>query len=236
MSHIKIIILLLFAQFSFQHSVAQDTKATVVVNTLDEQKGQITSRVFRYKEYASGRVIFKDNSSADAKFNFNQLAGKMLFINPKGDTMELANPETFKLIIVGIDTFYFFENKYLEKITHYPTINLAKNQSVKFIGKEKKGAYGTYSGVSASNSNTTFTNDDQITKNIAVDENNVYSYNNTYYLSDKFNNFSVANKKNFYKAFFVHEKEIKIFADAQAINFNKVEDLQKLVQYAHSLD
>lgn len=232
----KIIALLLFLQSSFQVAVAQDTRSTVVVNTLNEQEGQIVNRVFRYKEYTNGFAVFKDNSSTGARFNLNQLAGKMLFINPKGDTMELANPGTFNLIIVGVDSFYFSENKYLEKITHYPAINIAVNQSVKFIGKEKKGAYGTYSGVSASNSNTTFTNDDQITRSIAVDENNVYSFNNTYYLSDKFNNFFIANKKSFYKVFFVHEKEIKGFLEAQSINFNKMEDLQKLLRYAHSLD
>lgn len=39
-----------------------------------------------------------------------------------------------------------------------------------FYGREKKGAFGTYSPVSAENLNTAFTNDDEVTAYLGVDE------------------------------------------------------------------
>lgn len=207
----------------------------MVVNTINDEATKLTATLYKYKNYIDGKIIYDDNATAEAKMNFNQLSGKMLFISPEGDTLEFAKPEIFSMIIAGVDTFYYFEKKYLEKVTHYDAYNLAVNRTLKMIGREKKGAYGTYSGVSSVNSDITFTNDDQITNAIMVDENVVFKFSNSYYISDKFNNFFPANKKNFIKIFFAHEKELKSFLDLKHINFGNKTDLIHLLDYAQSL-
>ncbi|MEI9809631.1 MAG: hypothetical protein WDO16_18195 [Bacteroidota bacterium] len=167
--------------------------------------------------------------------NYQRIYGQILFISPKNDTMALANPETFSSIILGADTFYFSDKNYLRKITHYPAHNLLLKQTIKFIGKEKAGPYGSYSPVSSSNSNSTVTTDDQITQSIALNENQVYKFTNDFFISDAFNNFFKATKKNFYSLFSKHENEIKSFLTANTINFSKQADLEKLLTYIHGL-
>lgn len=231
----KLVLLYTFLQIIFLVVGAQENISTMTINTLNNESGKLISRSFKYEAFEPGKVIFKDASTAEGKLNYSLLSGKMLFLHPKGDSLELAHPETFKHVIVGIDTFYFYENKYLELITHYPVNNLAINQTITMIGKEKKGAYGTYSGVSASNSNTTYTNDDQITIYLNIDENAVYKFNNAYFITDKYNNFIPADKKGFYKVFFVHEQEVRNFLKDHPVNFNNLEDLKDLLNYAKSL-
>ncbi|MEO5892213.1 MAG: hypothetical protein ABIQ31_18340 [Ferruginibacter sp.] len=194
------------------------------------------NRIFKYKNYTAGKVVFEGNQAIECKMNYNQLSGKMLFINPADDTLEFITPDVFDIVIVGKDSFYFNDGIYLEQVTHYPANNLFVNQTVKFIGKEKKGAYGTYSSVAAISSSSTFTNDSQITAFLGVDENAVFTYRNTYLIADKTDDFLIANKKNFLKVFPVHEKEIKNYLDQQHMNFNKKGDLEKLLKYAQSLN
>lgn len=232
----RVILFFTFLQVCFQVVTGQDKKPAIVINTLDDVEAQLANEIFRYKDYTGGKVIFKDNSAVEAKMNYNQLSGRMLFIDPKGDTLEFAHPETFSMVIVGKDSFYVFERNYLEKITHYTGSNLAVVQTVKYLGSEKKGAFGTYSRVSAVTSEITYTSNEQITTSLGVDENAVFRFNNAYFISDRFNNFFAANKKNFYKVFFVHEKEIKKFSDLHHTNFNKKEDLEQLLQFARSLN
>jgi hypothetical protein len=232
----RVILFFTFLQACFAVVTGQDKKPAIVVNTQDDVEAQLANNIFRYKNYTAGKVLLKDNSAVEAKMNYDQLTGKMLFINPKGDTLEFANPETFNMVIVGKDSFYVFETNYLEKITHYTGINLAVIQTLKYLGSEKKGAFGTYSNVSGVTSNSTYTSDEHITTSLGVDERGIYRFNNTYFISDRFNNFFPANRKNFYKAFFAHEKQIGNFCELHHINFSKKEDLERLLDFARSLD
>ncbi len=227
-----ILLLLLIGNACSLH--AQNPK-DIIVNPLKDDTSQLTNKIFKYKEYKDGMVIFNDSKFVAAKMNLNLLSDKILFINPKSDTLVLAKPETFRMVTIETDTFYYHDNKYLEKLTHYSEGNLVVSQTIKLIGREKKGAYGTYSATSSINSNTTFTSDDQIINYLGVDENAIFRITEIFYISDKFNNFFNANKKNFYKMFFNHEKEIKDFLNLNKINFTKSEDLKNLLSYIHGL-
>lgn len=213
---------------------AQENKS-ITVNTIESDDSELTRNVYQYPQFLDGKVLFKDNVSVEAKMNYHRLFGQLLFINPKKDTLALANPETYSHVIVGADTFYFHEKGFLRKITHYKTNNLLVKQRIKYIGKEKPGPYGTYSAVSSANSNTTVTTDDQITNYIAINENMIYKYNNEFFLSDEFNNFFRANKRNFYNLFSTHEKDIRNYVTSNKIDFNKQADLEKLLQYIQGL-
>lgn len=233
--HMKIVIFFTFLQSFFLVIVAQENESTLTINTINDDSAKLSRRAFMYREFTAGKVIFKDDSTAEAPMNYSLLSGKILFINPKGDTLEFAHPEIFNQVILGIDTFYYFDKMYLKKISHYPVNNLAISKTLKLIGREKKGAYGTYSGVSSTNSNTTFTNDDQVTTYIIIDENAVYKFSNDYFITDRFNNFFPANKKGFNRVFFSYEIEIKNYLGVHSINFDKQADLQQLLKYIQNL-
>ncbi|MBC7950057.1 MAG: hypothetical protein H7Y42_19385 [Chitinophagaceae bacterium] len=223
-------IFMLFSLTTF----AQENRV-ITVNHLKDDMSHLTASVFHYPGFVEGRVIFKDSVTVDAKMNYHRLYGQILFIGAKRDTLALANPETFHRVLIGTDTFYFFDKGFLRQVTHYPTHNLALKQTIKYIGNEKQGPYGSYSAVSSSNSNSTVTTDDQITQRIELNENLVYKFNNIFYISDAYNNYFRASKKNFYNLFSKHTSQIKEYLSIHEVSFDKQVDLVELLTYIKSL-
>ena len=114
----KIIFTILFvltAGFLF----AQENKS-ITINTIQADDTELTRNVFHFPRFLDGKVLFKDNVSVDAKLNYHRLFGQLLFINPKNDTLALANPEMFKYVTVGTDTFYFHDKGFV--YLHSPII------------------------------------------------------------------------------------------------------------------
>jgi hypothetical protein len=67
------------------------------------------------------------------------------------------------------------------------------------------------------------------------DENFTFAFKETYYLSGKFGAIYAANKKGANDLFGKKQKELKQFLDNNPIDFNKTEDLQKLMAYARTV-
>lgn len=208
----------------------------VRINTLRTGTEALVKRIYKYPDFVDGRVIFHDSTHADAKLNYHQVFGQILFIAPSGDTLALANPGTTRMVIVGEDSFYYHDKAFLQMRTNFPGINLAVKSTLKYVGQEKAGPYGTYSTVASTNSNSTVTTDDQITQYIEIDQNTVYVFKHEYFLADRFNNFFRATKKGFYNIFSKNEKKIREYIKQNPVDFDKEEDLLRLLNYANSLN
>lgn len=223
----SIFILLFLSMSTFGQS-----KKTVKINPVkDESTDFLNSEFYKFKTFQPGKIIFKDSTISLAPLNYNNILGEIHFISNKGDTLQLAHPETMKEIIIGVDTFYFYEGNYASMLTHYPTANLAAKRLLKYIGKEKKGPYGTYSAVASITSYDSYTPDEQITRSISMDENSVFKYLNTFYLVDEFHNFFLANKRNFYKLFSRQDKKLKNYLNQHKVDFNNLTDLEELLAF-----
>jgi hypothetical protein len=228
MNNLFLIIFLLFLSPS---CFSQENK-TLNINPLkDENNNSLTGKFYKYKNFLEGKIIFKDSSIAKAELNYNRILGEIHFINSKGDTLQLASPETMISIIIGVDTFYYLEKGFAEILTHYSTIDLSAKKILKYIGKEKKGAYGTYSPTASITSYDSFTADDQITNMLATDENLLFKYQNSFFLVDGFHNSFPANKKNFYKLFSNKENQLKDYFQKNKVNFQKEDELKKLLGF-----
>lgn len=228
---------ILAASFSvLSISASAQQSETVTVNTINTETAKQKTVLFN-PYFAKGKVVFKDESFAEPPMNYNRLTGQMLFITSKGDTLALSRPETTSFVIIGVDTFAFHENSFLVKVTHFSNgPNLYAKQYMKFMGKEKKGPYGTYSPVSASNSNSTYTGDDQETRYISIDENHLYKPSVEYYISDdKGGQFYPASKKGFFSAFPKHEKKLKEFLTSYRPDYRSEEDMMQVFIYVHKL-
>ncbi len=206
------------------------SKKTYRINSIKEDSSELIRSTYRYPQFQKGVVSFKDQPLASADLNYNYLSGQILFVTPKGDQLELAKPETLGYIAIGTDTFYYVDKGYAETITHYPTINLSKKVTIRFNGKEKKGAYGTYSTTTAASSINTFS-DENVNQKIPVDENTLYATTTIYYLSDRLNNFLPATKKNFFRLFSRQENDLSDYLKNNNVHFTKGDDLLKLLAY-----
>ncbi|MEO8109825.1 MAG: hypothetical protein ABI594_07340 [Ginsengibacter sp.] len=216
--------------FLFVKQAESQNNKSYRINSISQDSGDLVHSTFKYSSFIPGEVLYINRPAATADLNYNYLSGQIVFQNEKGETMELAKPETLQCIAINKDTFYYADKNYVELITHYPSVKLARNKVIKFNGKEKKGAYGTYSGTSAATSLDNIT-DEAVSQKINVDENVIYAASTKYYLADNSYNFIPASKKSFYKVFSQHENKLSAYLKNNTVHFNKEEDLLKLIDY-----
>jgi hypothetical protein len=209
---------------------AQESK-TYKVNTIEDNKEELIRDTYRYPQFTAGVVHFKDGATTRARLNYHRFYDQVLFISPKGDTLALAEPAPYKFIAIGTDTFYVQDQGYLERITHYAGVNLFRKSVMEIVGREKKGGYGTYSSTTAVESRNQYISADGRVIPLQVDENTLYSGRSFYFLSDGYNTFFPATKKNFYNLFSKQEKRLKEYLDAHKVNFYHGEDLLQLMAY-----
>ena len=218
-----------------QTAFAQDT-SKVIINPAKQNEQDLKSRIYQYPQFVPGKAIFKNGTVTEAKFNYSYFTNNILFINLKGDTLELSQADNFSAIVIGSDTFRFYKKEFLQQLTHYSNCNLFLRRSLKYNGSEKKGAYGGYSTTTAVTSYSSLNvNVGSGYMKLLPDENALYIFQDDYYFSGKFNQFYPATKKGMYELFSKNEKQIKNFIEENKIDFDKKEDLEKLTAFAQTV-
>lgn len=225
---------LLFASGAY----AQRTEI-IKINT-QSSGGALYKKGYLYETFTDGKLFYKDGSRSDAKFNLNGMTNEMLFVSPQGDTLKLARPETAAMITIGTDTFSYFDNTFLKKVTHDDaSLHVYEKQELKFVNSEVTTPYGS-SGISsttvqggaitglggAGRTGSTAFGDTRVlvfkksvTLYIVVDKNRVYP----------------SKQSSFYKMFPGDKDKINAFVKEQKIDFSSEEDVSKLVKFAPGL-
>jgi hypothetical protein len=156
----------------------------------------------------------------------------MNFINANGDTLQLGNAAATNYITIANDTFRYFNNGFIQLLTHFAGVNLYRKKVIKFNGREKQGAYGTYNTTSAATSVNNYSDQNgNINQDLRIDENTVYAVAVNYYLSRDNQDFVLAAKKNLNKLFPGKEKIVAEYLKTNKINFNKEADLVALIVF-----
>lgn len=222
---------MLYAFLLFSAAASSQQDKTYTVNSIRDNKEEMIRDAYRYPQFRPGAVLFNDGSLTPARLNYHRLADQVLFIAPKGDTLALADPATVKLVVIGSDTFYMQDKGFLERLTHYDGVNLARKNTITLAGIERKGAYGTYSSTIGSDAKAYYSADGSRITHLQADQNTLYRAKTRYFLSDRYNNFFPATKKNFYNLFFRQEARLQDYLDKHKVNFYREEDLLHLMTY-----
>lgn len=184
---------------------------------------------FRYPQFVTGVVCFKDGTHSAAPLDFNFLNEEMQFINPNGDTLSLDNEATIKYITINNDSFYY-SKVYLELVTGNSLVKLAKKQRLKIGDISKIGGYNQPSSTSAITSVTSLYNRAGVT-DLAQRADLLLVKETIYYIGDNYNRFLPANKKNVMKMFGKQETLIDNFLKENKIRFNNEGDLKILIDF-----
>jgi hypothetical protein len=179
---------------------------------------------YRFPAFAAGTYMLKDGSVSPATLNYNILIGEMQYITRR-DTMSISNPQDFNFFKVNNVSFYFRDG-YKEVIQDYDSYKLAVAIEIS-LAAEKVAAYGSPAGASKVSALSHF--DGNITYQLKPRENTVVTKKITYYILDKDKLSEPATKKNFLKIF--SKVPVAEYLKANSINFNKVEDLKKLLEF-----
>lgn len=149
-------LLLLFALVYSTGLFAQNTASVTVKAGSKIRDVLTTADVFYYPQFTKGKVFFRDGSKAEAKLNYSCLVDEIHFIDPKGDTLALADEKTIKFIVIDSDSFYY-DDGYVRRIAGSDVAKLAVKQ-VWVVGDTRKiGAYNTANTTSSITSYTSYT-------------------------------------------------------------------------------
>ena len=222
---------LLYAFLLLSATASAQQDKTYTINSIRDNKEDMIRDAYRYPQFRPGSVVFNDGSVTPARLNYHRLGDQVLFIAPKGDTLALADPATVKFVVIGTDTFYVQDKGFLERLTHYDGVNLARKGTITLAGYERKGAFGTYSSTMSSDAKAYYSADGSRIAHLQVDQNTLYRAKTRYFLSDRYNNFFPATRKHFYNLFFRQEARLKKYLDTNKVNFYREDDLLQLMTY-----
>ena len=191
------------------------------------------NEIYSYPEFTSGKVYLRNNSVSLVKLNYTALLGELQFIDPKGDTLSVADEKMISLVVINTDTFYY-DNAYLKMIATEGRVKLANNQFIEMTNKEKIGEFGqvghgsieTYGKVSTSQSPP---------KDLVANEVLTMTKKSVYYIGDAYNSFKVANKKNVLGMFQKNETEVKAYLKENKVDFNNEKDLRQLIVFLRKI-
>jgi hypothetical protein len=233
----KLAFLALFNLCFFPGYGQKEENKTLVVNPSKDDLVQIEKSVLKYENFILGKLVLRDSNVYQVKMNYHQILDQLLFINPEGDTLAISKPENIAYAAIGTDSFFHIKKAgFLQQITHYPGFNLSARRTLKFIGRENKGPYGTYSPVSSSSSQPgAIVGDLDLQRKMQPDEQLLFVNNIQYFISDRFRNFYPLTKKNIFNLFSKNEEELKIYFKENDVNLNKRADLEKLMAFVQNL-
>lgn len=228
----KIAIFSCLCLISISNTFAQYTDKIVVKAGQDFMES-LSKQIYYYPQFVEGTVVYKDGMASGAALNYNMLIGEMQFIDPKHDTLSLANEQTVQYVTIAKDSF-FYDKGFLALVTSNPTIKLAIRQRIKVIDKQKIGAYDQPSSTGSIDSYNSVQSGNRMYK-LDIREDIVLAKETSLYLGDKFNHFVIANKKNSIKFSSNKQSEVEKYIRENNIDFNKKEDMIKLIGFLQDL-
>jgi hypothetical protein len=188
---------------------------------------------YRFAEFTNGIVKKKNGSISKTRLNLHICNGEMQFIDAKGDTLAIAQPELVDNIHIGENTQFVFADKgYYELVGESPAGKLGKRITVQ-IANDKKTGYGQ-SDPTGSHNQVGDVMFDWRTVTLSYDVE--VRKTTSYYWVDNNNKAIPVNKKNTSK---LVEKQkqarLQAFMNENNTNFNNEEDLRKLLAFAATL-
>jgi hypothetical protein len=183
---------------------------------------------YRYPEFITGKVLFKDGTYTEARFNYNILFGEMQFIQHR-DTLSIANANRISLVILDPDTFYY-DQGYLEILFNKHPVEIALKHYVKIVDIKKSGGYGTTSSTSAISSYGSISASTGYHK-LQVSEDIVVREEKEYYIRAFGKGFELLRKNAVLQAFPEEEENIKQYLKEHKIDFRNEEDILDLMHF-----
>ena len=227
----KTLLLLLFILISCSGLQAQDS-TIVTINAGSNIKDVLKpTDIFYYPQFTSGKVFFRNGTKTTASMNYSRLSDQMLFINPKGDTLALADEKLIKFIAIDQDTFYFDEG-YIRLIRDNGVVKLAEKQIWVFADVRRMGSHNRSTNTVAITTISTLSSTGRAkSHDFLINEDVLIRKEVQYYFGNTYNLFARASKKKLLLLFPKEQLGLENYLQENKVNFDKKEDLEKLAQF-----
>jgi hypothetical protein len=226
---------LVFILFCLSGLLAQDS-TLVTIKAGNRIKDVLSpTDIYYYLQFRSGKVFFRDGRKAVAKMNYSRLVDQMLFINPKGDTLALADEKIIKFIMIDQDTFYYDEG-YVRIIADYGDVKLAEKQIWVVADIRKIGTHDKPTSTVAITPLSNYSDGTGRAKSydLLINEDMLIRKETQYYFGDGYH-FVRAGKKKLLLLFPKEQMSLENYLKENKVNFDKKEDLEKLAHFLGQL-
>ena len=228
----KILQCLFFVLIGYTNLIAQDSLFVTVKAGYRIRQVLTTDQVFYYPQFTNGKVFFHDGTKGGAKLNYSRLVEQILFVDTNGDTLALDNERTIKFVTINLDTFYYDEG-YLRQLSNENDVKFAEKQFWVVADVRKMGTHNRPT-TTVQVTTVNFLMDETSaskSKDLVLNEDMVLRKKTHYYFGNKFNEFALATKKNLLTIFPKKQRDIEAYLNANKVNFDSKEDLEKLARY-----
>ena len=190
---------------------------------------------YRYPQFMTGNVVYRNGVSGAGQLNYNRLLGEMQFIDAKGDTMALADEQNVAHVTIGSNRFYVNPGKGCpEVIAEHGPVKLAKQVVLKSMRTEKKVAYGQSSGASSVATVQPYSNNSSVHR-IESTGDQMVKEDVSYFIVDQNDRHYLMNKSALFKVFSKHKKAVETYLKENSVQFTEEADLRKLIQFCSDL-
>jgi hypothetical protein len=186
---------------------------------------------YRYPEFISGKVIFKNGMNTEAKLNYNFLTKEMQYLHEK-DTLAIANETDILQVTIAGDT-YLFDKDYLELINN-GKIMVAVKQYFRLAEVQKRDSYGSAGSNSATDSYSSIQTEGR-TYNLITNEDRIYHKISDFFLATSSSGFIPFTKKKVMQLFPKNRKAIDDYLKSNRVDFDSREDLIRFAKYLSGL-
>lgn len=194
---------------------------------------------FRLPSFQEATVHFQNGQTANAWLNYNFMYGKMFLLNSQKDTLALADEYKIKKITFIDYLFYYDVNYgYLEVVSSYPEISLAKHKLLKVVRNRQQTNNGYASSTDETSSHHNYYMGDAYADGLSLTSKSisdlVFQYQVSYLIIDK-NGRIHPGKSAVKKIYPQHRKSINEYLKEQRTDWNDEDDLRQLLSFCSDL-
>ena len=181
---------------------------------------------YRYPEFLTGQVFFKNGSAGSNRFNYDLLRNEMMMIQSP-DTLIIVKKKDIRFIAIAQDTF-IYNNGYLE-VVHNGMVKVWMKQYIKMKEILKRNAMGQLSHVVSSESYSG-ANDGSYWDMTPIDD-VVFQKTVEFYIMDQEGKLVDFRKKTLLQIFPQKTIEIEGYLKKNKVNFESKEDILRFAGF-----
>jgi len=212
-------------------SIVQAQEKTFVVQP-EQRISDVLGKedMYAFPAFSQGTVYFNDGTSSSALMNYNALYGEIQFIDPKGDTLSLADENRIKVITIDNDSFYFDSHGLMQQLASAGKGKVFRHTVIRQSSPSKVGLYDqTVNGGAASSYSSMSSGAHDA--NLVVKQKVTLTKETTYFFGDDRGHLQAASRKSAEKVFSDKKAVIADYLAKNNVNFKNGDDLKNFVTY-----
>jgi len=186
---------------------------------------------YEYPKFEKGFVYFRNGVKSTSPLNYNFIHEEIYFLDNKGDTLAMSNPEEVKMLTIGNDIFYYADKRFVKSDTVIGEVKLAIATFFTLVSNKKIGAFGTTRDAAYSDSRGTFVMITERDLNIVPQVITTIARQQALYIGNKFNKFHPVSKKNVFEFYAEKQRQLKEYLKENKVDFTSRQEVINLILY-----